>query len=71
MSIWSEIRNDFSDDKGIIYIDAWISEDENEDGRSIALINPNGSVIYKDDRDKTDSYAQEMINEVLENFKQL
>lgn len=64
-SIWSEIRNNY-EDEGIVYIDAWLTDDDMEDGKIIATVNPKTSeVIYKDERAKTDVYAQEMINEVL------
>jgi hypothetical protein len=69
-SIWSEIRSDYVDEEtNETYIDAWVSPDD-EDGRSIAIINNNtGEVIYKDERAKTDYLAQEVINEVLNSLK--
>ena len=64
-NIWSEIRSNF-EDESIVHIDAWITPDDNEDGRVIANINKiTGNVQYIDDRAKTDTYAQEIINEVL------
>ena len=66
MNIWSEIRNDFIDDDGIVHIDAWLTDDDMEDGRVIARVNTNTKeVIYLDNRAKTDKYAQEMIQEIL------
>ena len=63
--IWSEIRSDY-EDEGIIHIDAWLTDDDNEDGRIIAKVNSfNGSVEYIDARAKTDEHAQEVINETL------
>jgi len=63
--IWSEIHNDFEDD-GIIYIDAWTTDDENEDGSVIAKINTiTKEIKYLDERAKTNEFAQEAINEVL------
>ena len=65
-SIWREIRNDFEDDKGIVHIDAWLTDDDMEGGKVIAKVNTQTKGIeYLDDRAKTDSYAQEMINDVL------
>lgn len=67
MSIWGEIRNDFTDDDNITHIDAFLTDDDNEEGKVIATVNLNtGEVQYKDERAKTDTYAQEMINELLE-----
>lgn len=59
--IWSEIRDTF-EDEGILHIDAWKTEDEEEDGRTIAKINmQNGTVEYFDERARTDESAQETI----------
>jgi len=64
-NVWSEIRNNF-EDEGIVYIDAWEDEDDDSDGRVIATIDKSTrKVEYKDDRAKTDKYAQEMIAEAL------
>ena len=70
MSIWGEIRNDFIDeDKGIATIDAWVTEDDNEEGKVIATFDINtGEVEYKDDRAKTDAYAQEVIQELKDDY---
>ena len=68
MSNWGEIRNDFIDeDKGIATIDAWVTEDDNEEGTVIAEINiVTGLVTYMDTRAETDDYAQEVIKEILD-----
>lgn len=64
-NIWSEIRNDFEDD-GYINIDAWVTGDDNEDGRVITKIHKViKQVEYIDLRTKTDKYAQEVIQESL------
>lgn len=66
MSIWGEIRNDFQDDNGIVYIDAYLTADDNENGRVIAKVDTEAKEVeYLDDRARNDSYAQEMINEYL------
>jgi len=65
MSIWGEIRNDFIDDDGIAHIDAWLTADDNEEGKVIAKVDTlTGSVEYIDPRAETDEYAQEMIADV-------
>ena len=65
MNIWAEIRNNFKDDD-MIYIDAYLTDENNEEGIVIAKVNVRTKVIeYLDDRAKTDSYAQEMIQECL------
>lgn len=68
-SIWSEIRDTFEDD-GILHIDAWKTEDEEEDGRTIAKINiQTGAVEYLDERAKTDYLAQETIEFNVHNIQ--
>jgi len=69
-SIWSEIRDSF-EDEGILHIDAWTSDDENdEDGKTIAMINlSNGEVEYLDERARTDINAQEIIQWHIDQIK--
>lgn len=67
MSKWAEIRNDFvCEDSRKIYIDAWLTEDDNEEGIVLARIDMDTKNIeYFDDYARTDDYAQEVINETL------
>lgn len=67
MSKWAEIRNDFvCEDSRKIYIDAWLTEDDNEEGIVLARIDMDTKNIeYFDDDARTDDYAQEVINETL------
>lgn len=67
MSKWSEIRNDFvCEDSRKIYIDAWTTDDDNEEGVVIARICIDTKRIeYFDDDAKFDDYVQEVINETL------
>ncbi len=66
-AIWTEIRSDFIDEEANVqYIDAYTSGDDNEGGAVIATINLDTKVVsYKDERAKTDKYAQEVINDAL------
>jgi hypothetical protein len=70
--IWSELRNDFEDDNGTIFIDAWLTNDGNEEGKVIAKVSKNeeGQVVvdYLDERAKTDPSAQEIIQESIKQF---
>jgi hypothetical protein len=75
MSKWSEIRNDNVEESesmdmdSYVTIDAWLTEDDDEPGKVIAKINcGTKDVQYFDEDAKTDSYAQEKINEVLDNM---
>jgi len=65
VSIWSEIRSDF-EEQYMVYIDAYLTPDDNENGQTIAKVNTiTGNVQYIDERAKTDAKAQEAINEIL------
>jgi hypothetical protein len=67
-SPWVEIHNDF-EDEGNIHIDAWTTEDGDEGGKVIAKINTTTKEVeYLDERAKTDRFAQENIQEVLDNL---
>lgn len=67
MSKWAEIRNDFvCEDSNKVYIDAWLTEDDNEEGTVIARIDMDTKNIeYFDDNARTDDYAQEVIRETI------
>ena len=67
MSKWAEIRNDFvCEDSRKVYIDAWLTEYDNEEGVVIARIDiDTENIEYFDDDARTDSYAQEIIKETL------
>ena len=68
MSKWAEIRNNYSDDE-FVYIDAWETDDDNEEGKVIALINiKTKEVGYAVNSARWDDYAQEIINETLSNI---
>ncbi len=68
MSKWSEIRsNYFDDEEGVQTVDAWLTDDGNENGTVIAKIHLDTKTVdYLDSDAETDEYAQEVINEVLE-----
>lgn len=66
MGIWKEIRNEHTDENGVTFIDAYETDDENEEGKSIALI-IKGDVYYKDYRAMTDDMAQKVIKEAIKN----
>lgn len=62
--IWGEIRWDYLGDH--YTIDAWLTDDDNEEGKTIATIDmETGEIIHHDVRAKSDPYAQEIINEVI------
>lgn len=76
-SKWSEIRNHFitTNTKALtssMNIDAWCTDNDNEEGRVIAEVRaihntPTNDIIikYVDNKAKTDPYAQEVIQESI------
>ena len=69
MSKWSEIRIDFFDtEENKWSVDAWETDDDDEEGSVIAKIDlDTGTVEYLDVDAKTDEYAQEEIKEMIKN----
>ncbi len=43
---YKEVRNNFVDDNGNISVDGWRTEDDNENGVCLAIINVDGVAIY-------------------------
>lgn len=69
LPVWSEIRDEF-EDEGILHIDAWKIDDENEGCETIAKVNmTTGEVYYLDERAKTDRNAQELIQDIVADIK--
>lgn len=77
--IWAEIKNDFEEvlesvGKRVIHIDAWETEDDNEEGKVIAKVIQSKSgniyVEYMDERAKVDTLAQEVIEETIQKLKE-
>jgi len=66
-NIWLQINNEYHDEStNRVLIDAWETEDDNEQGKVIAEIDQTtGEVFYNDDRAKTDELAQEKIIEIV------
>lgn len=66
MGKWKEIRNNNFDEYEECYtVDAWLTNNENEEGKVIAKIFVDGEkgTVYLDEVAKTDSYAQEIIDD--------
>lgn len=72
ISKYREIRNNFVDEEDHkVYIDAWKTENPNEEGSVIAKIDlATYEVEYLDEKAKRDPYAQEMIRKTVSDLKQ-
>ena len=70
MSKYAEIRNDYiNEEENTVYIDAWLTGDDNEEGTVIAKVNLDTlAVEYLDEDAKTDDYAQEVIEDTLNEY---
>ena len=68
MSKWAEIRCDFYDDEEEKwFVDAWLTDNDNEEGTVIAKIDlATKKIEYIDVDARYDEYAQEVIKEMLE-----
>ena len=68
MSKWSDIRWDFfNEEEEKYFVDAWRTDNDNEEGTVIAKLDlANETVEYLDEDAKTDEYAQAVIKEMLE-----
>lgn len=83
MSFWKEIKNTHVESspscelqkgiKEIVYIDAWRTDDEDEEGKVIAQVVKcdcdNIFVIYIDNVARADMYAQRVIRETVDRLK--
>lgn len=70
MSKYGEVRNDYYDEEeNKVYIDAWFTDDDNEEGIVVAKVNyKTKEVEYLDEDAKNDEYVQEVIDETLKNI---
>ena len=62
-SLFSEIRSDYADDKGVVHIDGWRTPNDNENGETIAFVT-RGEVYWRDPEFQFDPYAKEVVAEV-------
>lgn len=71
MSMWSDIRCDYLDEENYFWtVDAWITDDDNEEGKVIAHIDDlTGRVVYNDPLARIDEYAQEIIKNKVKEIK--
>lgn len=69
---WTEIITRFTDEsEGILYVDGYMTDDQDEEGTVIAKININTyEVIYVDVDAQTDTYVQQEIEDAIERLKQ-
>jgi len=65
MSIWKEIKCiHFHEEEQKWFVDAWLTGGDTEEGKVIAKLDLQCGVEYIDERAKTDTYAQEIIEAI-------
>lgn len=63
--MFAEVRNNFHDDDNhYTTIDAWESEDDNEEGRVVAVVHDSGDVFYVDNAARNSDMVRTAILEV-------
>lgn len=70
MEIIKEVRIDFVDDDNLQHVDCWFTEDDNEEGRTVAVVDlDSDKVIFFDNRFRADEKVKEAIQEILNKIK--
>jgi len=68
-SIFSEIRSDYADDKGVIHLDGYKTADDNEEGTGIGYF-INGEIYWRDPEFQFDPYVKEVLAELKNNYEE-
>jgi len=66
-SKFTEIRTDYEDEKGVIHIDGYQTEDDDEAGVVIGFF-INGEVYYRDPEFQFDPYVKEVVEELKNDY---
>ena len=70
MEDYAEVRCDFYDDiDGYWCVDAWRTNDNDEEGEVVAHVYNDGSVVYLDKEAKQSAYVKAIIKECLMEIK--
>ena len=68
---YSEVKCDYNNEEGFWCVDAWRTQDGDEEGKVIAAIHETtGDIFYVEPEARISPYAQEVINEVVKNIKE-
>lgn len=62
----AEIRTDYIDDQNLQYIDCWFTDDDNEEGKTVAVVDlDTKKIIFFDNGYRLNEKVKEAINEIL------
>ena len=65
-----EIRNDYTDDDNYTHIDMWLSDDDDEQGKTIAIVcRDTKKVFFIDNGFRLNEEVKIAIQEVLQNIE--
>jgi hypothetical protein len=66
MNTPKEIRTDFIDDQNLQHIDCWFTEDDNEEGKTVAVVDLDSKkVIFFDNAYRFDEGVKSAIKDIL------
>lgn len=69
VTAYSELRNDFVDD-GKVHIDGWKSDDDNEQGKVLAVIDLESQrVEFKDEEAQQSAQVHQFVKETIDQIK--
>lgn len=63
-NLFSEIRCDYADDKGVVHIDGWRTPNDEENGETIAFVT-RGEVYWRNPEFQFQDNIKEMVAEVI------
>lgn len=67
-SIFKDIKTDYIDDNGVLFIDGYKTEDDNEEGTGIGYF-INGEIYWRDAEYQFDPYVKDVIKYLKDNFE--
>ena len=66
----AEIRTDYIDEQNLQYIDVWETDNDNEEGKTVAVVDLDTSkVIFFDNGYRLNKRIKEAINNILSDIK--
>ena len=64
-----EVRSNYTDDQNYIHIDVWLSDDDNEEGTTTAIVcGDTKKVFFINNRLRSNSLILEEISEILKSL---
>jgi len=62
----AEIRADYIDDQNLLHIDCWFTDDDNEEGKTVAIVDlDTKKIIFFDNRYRLNEKVMRLLTEIL------